>query len=248
LVSTELSAERWFFEDLLGFRVIKPVPRQPTDMIRAAENPNEKTDRSRIGPLQSVQSKSVESESENSLIRQTRNGSHSAFAELIRRHQSTVRAVLGRYLRDDDEVDELAQRTFISAFRSMDRFRGDASFSSWLVAISRRQAAMYFRDESRRRKHETTAGELSLLTWTDASFDRNDDVESKLVTLSECLRGLPANSHDVVTRFYFERQSIDVIASSQGRSPGAIRMLLMRIRRTLAKCISLRLVELEGKP
>jgi RNA polymerase sigma-70 factor (ECF subfamily) len=235
-------------EDFFGFRVTKRVSRQPTDMIRAAENPNVGPGRSRTGQSRPVQSRPVEIESEPSLIRRTKDGSHAAFAELIRRNHAAVRAVLGRYLRDDNEVDELAQRAFISAYRSIDQFRGDASFGSWLVAIARRQAAMYVRDETRRRRHEATAGELALLAWTNESFDEKDDVEGKLVTLAECLQRLPASSHDVVSRYYFERQSIEAIAAGQGRSRGAIRMLLMRIRKALAKCISQRLSEAEGKP
>lgn len=229
--------------NLLGFFVTGRAWRQPTGMIRAAEKANDG-----LEPFTTRQSRSVEIESESSLIRQTQDGSHAAFAELIRCNHAAVRAVLGRYLRDDNEVDELAQRAFVIAFRSIAEFRGDSSFGSWLAAIARRQAAMYMRDESRRRKHETTAGELALLAWTDESFQQDDDVQSKLATLDECLKRLPAGSHDVVTRFYSEGESIDVIAEGQGRSRGAIRMWLMRIRKTLAECISKRLSEAEGRP
>lgn len=217
-------------------------------MIRAAENPNVDIGRPAIGQSKSAWSRPVETESECALIQRTRNGSHTAFAELIRRNHGSVRAVLYRYFRDDDEIDELAQRAFISAFRSIDQFRGDARFGSWLVAIARRQAAMYLREESRRRKHEASAGELVLQRWSDDSSDGEEDTESKLATLAECLRLLPPHSHDAVQQFYFERQSIDSIAASQGRSAGATRMLLMRIRRTLAKCVKQRLPEMKVEP
>lgn len=60
-----------------------------------------------------------------------------AFGELVRRHQSTVRQFLRHLTRDDAaQADDLAQETFIQAWRGLDRFRGEASFSTWLLGIA----------------------------------------------------------------------------------------------------------------
>ena len=187
----------------------------------------------------------METDSEETLILQAKQGSHAAFSELIRLHHGVVRATLGRCLRDDDEVDELAQRVFVSAYHSLSQFRQEASFRGWLIAIARRQVAMYIRSESRRRRHETSAAEAALLTWTEQAGEQEDDTAARLSALAECLKQLPAGSHEVVNRFYFGRQKIEVIAKGQSRSCGAVRMLLMRIRKRLAKCISRRLAESE---
>lgn len=224
--------------------MIKRGQRQPKSMIRAAEQPNADIGR----PPTSDQSSPVDIQPESSLIQQTREGSHSAFAELIRRNHVAVRVVLGRYSRDNDEVDELAQRAFIAAFHAIDQFRGDAKFGSWLVAIARRQAAMYVREENRRRKHELTAGERALQAWAESSQQGAEDLPDRLATLAECLQMLPPHSHDIVTGYYFDRQSIEDIALTQGRSKGSIRMLLVRIRRSLAKCISQRFVQDRVQP
>ncbi|MGI9472675.1 MAG: RNA polymerase sigma factor [Rubripirellula sp.] len=211
-------------------------------MIRAAaEHRNVRTDfpsGRTVSPQR--RASSVEIEEEASLIRRTREGSHSAFAELVQRHHRLVRVILGRYLRDDYEVDEVAQRAFIEAFRSIDQFRGESNFGSWVVAIARRQAAMFVRSESRRRKRETTVGELALLNWNQRGVEETADTAHQLKKLSECLKRLPGGSHSLVTRYYFERQSIEGISAEQGRSQGALRMQLMRIRSALAECISQR--------
>jgi RNA polymerase sigma-70 factor (ECF subfamily) len=62
---------------------------------------------------------------------------HHAFGELVKRHQSAVRATL-RKLSGGDEVlaDELAQETFLRAYRSLRTFRGTAKFSTWLYQIA----------------------------------------------------------------------------------------------------------------
>ena len=60
-----------------------------------------------------------------------------AFSQLVRRHQGMVRAQLRRLVRDEDALaDDLAQETFVLAWRKLDQFRGDARFSTWLYRIA----------------------------------------------------------------------------------------------------------------
>lgn len=60
-----------------------------------------------------------------------------AFEQLVRRHQGMVRAQLRRLLHGDAAgADDLAQETFLLAWRKLDQFRGDASFSTWLYRIA----------------------------------------------------------------------------------------------------------------
>ena len=62
---------------------------------------------------------------------------HAAFATLVRTHQSAVRNFL-RHLTGGDHAlaDDLAQETFVQAYRGLNRFRGAASFSTWLLGIA----------------------------------------------------------------------------------------------------------------
>jgi len=72
-----------------------------------------------------------------------------AFGELVRRHQSTVRGLLRQLTRTDVALaDDLAQETFIRAFKNIRNFRGEARFSTWLYRI----AYNCFREDARRRK------------------------------------------------------------------------------------------------
>lgn len=60
-----------------------------------------------------------------------------AFEQLLRRHQGMVRAQLRRLLRGDEAAaDDLAQETFLLAWRKLEQFRGDAKFSTWLYRIA----------------------------------------------------------------------------------------------------------------
>jgi RNA polymerase sigma-70 factor (ECF subfamily) len=64
-------------------------------------------------------------------------GDRQAFEQLLRRHQGMVRAQLRRLLHGDAAAaDDLAQETFLLAWRKLDQFRGDARFSTWLYRIA----------------------------------------------------------------------------------------------------------------
>jgi RNA polymerase sigma factor (sigma-70 family) len=74
---------------------------------------------------------------------------HHAFGELVRRHQSPVRAFLTRMTRGDPHLaDDLAQETFLKAWQKLYTFRGNAKFSTWLFGIAFNE----FRGAARRRK------------------------------------------------------------------------------------------------
>ena len=100
-----------------------------------------------------------------------------AFSELVRRHQSPVRAFLAKMTRGDAHLaDDLAQETFLKAWRKLNTFRGDSRFSTWLFGIAynefrsaarkRRELALEDLDETppesvptrRRRQHASAPG------------------------------------------------------------------------------------------
>src|SRR5580700_10720937 len=74
-----------------------------------------------------------------------------AFGELVRRNQSAVRAALRKLTRGNQALaDDLAQETFLLAYRSLRNFRGDAKFGTWLYRI----AYNVFVSDTRRRREE----------------------------------------------------------------------------------------------
>ena len=84
---------------------------------------------------------------------------HHAFAELVRNHQSTVRGLLRNLTRTDAALaDDLAQETFLRAYKNIRSFRGEAKFSTWLYRI----AYNCFREDARKRKELVGIDETQL--------------------------------------------------------------------------------------
>lgn len=70
------------------------------------------------------------------LLRRAREGDTAAFGELVELHQSRIYAVCLRILADPDDARDAAQDAFVTAFRKLAQFRGDAAFTTWLHRIA----------------------------------------------------------------------------------------------------------------
>jgi RNA polymerase sigma-70 factor (ECF subfamily) len=70
------------------------------------------------------------------LVRRVQRGDGAAFDLLVRKYQHRIAALIGRYIADWSEVQDVAQETFIRAYRAIGGFRGDAQFYTWLHRIA----------------------------------------------------------------------------------------------------------------
>ncbi|HTN42654.1 MAG TPA: sigma-70 family RNA polymerase sigma factor [Nitrospiria bacterium] len=77
-----------------------------------------------------------EEKNDGEWVRRVQQGETEAFEVLVRRHEKRIFNLLYRWLGDYDEAAETAQEVFLSAYRSIRRFRGDSKFSTWLYRIA----------------------------------------------------------------------------------------------------------------
>jgi RNA polymerase sigma-70 factor (ECF subfamily) len=65
-----------------------------------------------------------------------RAGEQAAFAEIVRRHQESIRRLVARYVHNDADAKDLAQQAFTRAFEKLADFRGESTFRAWLFRIA----------------------------------------------------------------------------------------------------------------
>jgi RNA polymerase sigma-70 factor (ECF subfamily) len=70
------------------------------------------------------------------LVRRVQRGDKTAFDLLVRKYQHRLGAVIGRFVHDHSESQDVAQETFIRAYRAINNFRGDSQFYTWLYRIA----------------------------------------------------------------------------------------------------------------
>ncbi len=73
---------------------------------------------------------------DTALVERVQRGDHHAFAELIRRHDRSLRALAQRLLRSPERVDDALQDAYLKAFRRIGTFRHDATVATWLYRIT----------------------------------------------------------------------------------------------------------------
>jgi RNA polymerase sigma-70 factor (ECF subfamily) len=114
----------------------------------------------------------LEVEPENLHLRRAREGDQVAFTALIRSYDSQLRAYAYRILRDRDLMEDALQNAYLSAFRAIGRFRGDASFKNWMYRIVHNACI----DVVRRRRDHAELFEDSSTTpdHAQAGIDRAD--------------------------------------------------------------------------
>lgn len=91
-------------------------------------------------------------EEDRELLRRARDGDPAALNALVSRYTDDVYAVALRVLGDPERARDAAQDAFVSALRSLDRFRGEASFRTWLLRIALNTARSSIRRAGRRRE------------------------------------------------------------------------------------------------
>ena len=106
----------------------------------------------------SAPSTELRSAVEDQFLERLRRGEVAAFERLVAERSSDVYALLYRLTSDAEEARDLTQETFLRAFQSISRFRGDADLKTWIYRIAINQARNRWRWWRRRRRDYGFAG------------------------------------------------------------------------------------------
>ena len=173
------------------------------------------------------------------LLERIRNGAMDDFAEIVRRHQSQVFAIVHHYERDAQKREDLAQETFVKVWRALGQFDGRAPLEHWISRIAVRTALDHLRKEKKRQN------EIGLPELGDDALDwlRNEDEKSELDSRSAAeilqlaMRELSPVDRVVITMQEIEGRSVKEIAAAIGSSGIAVRVRALRARLKLKRAL-----------
>jgi RNA polymerase sigma-70 factor, ECF subfamily len=173
------------------------------------------------------------------LLQRIRGGAPEEFAELVRRHQSHVFAILYRYERDHHRLEDLAQDTFLKAWRSLDQFDGRAPFQHWLSKIAVHAALDHLRKQKRSQK-EIGIPDLGedALDWLHTDNKQSElDVNQAREILVSAMRKLSPEDQLVLTLLEIEDRSVKEISAVTGWTAVTVRVRALRARARLKKAL-----------
>jgi RNA polymerase sigma-70 factor (ECF subfamily) len=155
-------------------------------------------------------------------------GDVGAFAELVRIHQGKLRAFLRRMSRGDHALaDDLAQDTFLEAYRKMGQFRAEGSFAAWLFQIGYSRYLMH----ARKHKLEPLEEPLESLRQSETALHAKLDLETALAKLVPARRA-------ALTLCFSQGYSHEEAAKIMGVPLGTLKSHVLRGREEIQTMLS----------
>ena len=170
-------------------------------------------------------------------IRRVVGGERDQFRVLVREYGLMIRSYLGSHLHRVDEIDDLAQDVFLTAFRQLEQFDHRTDFGAWLRGIARNRLLMHFRSTSRRHAREARfREEVSGIVERDLEAHFANQSDHAIEALLRCVNTLPDRMRRVV-RAGLDGVKTVVLASELQTSTGAIYNLQYRANALLRECV-----------
>lgn len=164
-------------------------------------------------------------------------GDSAAFMQVVQAHGLMLRSYIGAQVFNTGDVDDLAQETFIAAYRSLHSFKRGDDMGAWLRGIARNKVLMHFRSSQRRSSAldrfraevaEIVVGELDVA----AAHEKPEHIEALL----RCITKLPDKLRRVV-HAGLEGMKVQALAEALQTSTGAIYQLHYRANQLLRECV-----------
>ena len=182
---------------------------------------------------------SVELDSE--LVKRVQQGDKSAFDVLVQKYQQKVVNLISRFVSDQSECYDVAQETFIKAYRALDKFRGDSQFYTWLYRIAANTAKNHLASRARKSPKYSVDVEDAEHYSGDSQLKDNTTPESLMLTeeikqtVYAAIDNLPEDLKSAITLRELEGLSYEEIADVMDCPIGTVRSRIFRARDAIDK-------------
>lgn len=192
------------------------------------------------------------------LVERTVAGDQKAYELLVIKYQRRIERLIGRMVRDTDLVEDIAQETFIRAYRALSQFRGEAQFYTWLYRIAVNTAKKALVDL----KRDPLVSETTLRGGGDEE-DETSSVENELTSaetpetvlaakeiaaaVNSAMEALPDELRQAVTLREIDGLSYEEIAEVMNCPIGTVRSRIFRAREAISTKVKPMLENQTGK-
>ncbi|BEP53354.1 RNA polymerase sigma factor RpoE [Variovorax sp. V118] len=192
------------------------------------------------------------------LVQRTVAGDQKAFELLVIKYQRRIERLIGRMVRDVDLIEDIAQETFIRAYRALHQFRGEAQFYTWLYRIAVNTAKKALVDM----KRDPTVSESALRSSSDDEDETyrpgneptSDETPESVMAANEiasaveaAMEALPTELRQAVTLREIEGMSYEEIAEVMDCPIGTVRSRIFRAREAISARVKPLLDNQSGK-
>ena len=175
----------------------------------------------------------MEFRSDEYYISQVLQGDKQSFAYLVDKHKHMVFTVALRIVRNREDAEEIAQDAFVKAFQSLETFKRESKFSTWLYKIAYNASI----SKTRKKKVETAPIEVDVvenytLDEIFENLDRLGENEQKGI-IRKLFDALNPDESTLITLYYFQDVQTEEIAEITGLTQSNVKVKLHRIRQKM---------------
>lgn len=200
---------------------------------------------------------SSSNDSDLQLVQRTVAGDQRAYELLVIKYQRRIERLIARMVRDNDLVQDIAQETFLRAYRALPQFRGEAQFYTWLYRIAVNTAKKFLMDM--RRDPVMTESALTPGNDEDETFRNRHEPTSEETpetvlaaqeiaqAVNAAMEALPEELRQAVTLREIEGLSYEEISQAMGCPIGTVRSRIFRAREAISARVKPLLERQTGK-
>lgn len=157
---------------------------------------------------------------ENELVRQAQAGDRRAFDKLVAENKDKMFALIYRMTENRETALDLLQDSFLAAYKSLKKFRGDSGFSSWLYRIASNKTLNYIR-----RSKIIPFYNIEANTSAEPAYEMTDTIENEALqkSLAAALKMLPSQQKLVFNLRFYEELPFAEIASIMDKSESTVK-------------------------
>ncbi|QIH38798.1 RNA polymerase sigma factor [Flavobacterium sp. Sr18] len=161
-------------------------------------------------------------------------GDTNVFSVLVDRYKEMIFTLALKMIKNREEAEEVSQDTFIKIYNSLNKFKGDSKFSTWIYKIAYNTCLDRLK-KNKKEENTILIDEFSdnLVKTLDNAFSALEEKERKQ-TIQNCLNLLSREENFLLTLYYFDDQNLDEIAKIMDINSNNVKVKLFRSRKKLA--------------
>lgn len=186
--------------------------------------------------------KNPEREIDQKLVEKAQKGDKQAFGILVEKYHKKLYRLLSRMVRDQSEIEDIVQDSFIKAYRAINNFRGDSAFYTWLYRIGVNTAKNHLMALGRRPKAMNDVELEDIENFDDAGDLRTYETPESVMmtkeiaaTVNDTIEHLPEELRSAITLREMDGLSYEEIAEIMDCPIGTVRSRIFRARESIAE-------------